>query len=179
MERIFATVITLFTVAVNAAYVPDDCLHCICYVETHCSMPQHGSGQYSHCDWDVYSYSCGPYQIKDIYWEDAKLKGGSLMGDWLKCTADWQCSGDAVNGYMKRYATKARIGTTPTCEHFSRIHNGGPNGYKVEATKKYWLKVKDCLDHHKCCDPYPPRRGALRGAALLESILKHKSHNQL
>ena len=32
------------------------------------------------CHMDVGSLSCGPYQIKLAYWQDATQKGGSLMG---------------------------------------------------------------------------------------------------
>ena len=32
------------------------------------------------CRMDVGSLSCGPYQIKNAYWTDAKLKGGDLDG---------------------------------------------------------------------------------------------------
>ncbi|XP_077982542.1 lysozyme-like [Glandiceps talaboti] len=144
MGRI-ALILTLAVVTAVAGNVPSNCLGCICIVETGCKMPQHGSGAYSHCNMDVGSYSCGPYQIKQPYWQDARLKGGDLMGSWLKCTADWQCSANAVQGYEARYATKARIGRDPTCEDFSRIHNGGPNGFKNPATLPYWLKVKACL----------------------------------
>ena len=31
-------------------------------------------------------------------------------------------------------------------ESCARIHNGGPNGWKKESTKKYWLKVKARLE---------------------------------
>ena len=45
--------------------------------------------------------------------------------------------------YAKRYS---RItGKIPTLEVISRMHNGGLNGWKKEATKKYWLKVKKHL----------------------------------
>ena len=40
--------------------------------------------------------------------------------------------------------------TSPTLmdrfECMSRVFNGGPDGYKEEATKKYWLKVKARLE---------------------------------
>ncbi|KAJ8037319.1 Lysozyme 1 [Holothuria leucospilota] len=92
------------------------------------------------------SLSCGPYQIKQAYWQDARLKGGTLGGDWKTCAASFDCSERAVQGYMARYATATRLGHQPTCEDFARIHNGGPNGYKKSATDGYWSKVKKCLD---------------------------------
>ena len=47
-----------------------------------------------------------------------------------------------VRAYMARYATEKRLGREPTYELVSRIHNGGPNGFKKAATDRYWLKVK-------------------------------------
>jgi len=44
--------------------------------------------------------------------------------------------------YMDRYATEKRLGRIVTIEDIARIHNGGPNGYKKDATLKYWRKVK-------------------------------------
>ena len=35
-----------------------------------------------------------------------------------------------------------QIGRKATLEDLARIHNGGPNGHKKSATKKYWEKVK-------------------------------------
>ncbi|XP_077998781.1 invertebrate-type lysozyme-like, partial [Glandiceps talaboti] len=143
---------------VSAWYVPQDCLECICYVESSCCMlnfPGNPSG-YEHCAWDVGSYSCGPYQIKEPYWIDARLYGGDLMGDWLTCTRNWACSEEAVHGYMRRYATESRLGYTPDCEDYSRIHNGGPNGHLNPATDPHWDKTRDCLIQNTCCNPYPP-----------------------
>lgn len=44
--------------------------------------------------------------------------------------------------YSLHYCTAERLGRQPTLEDFARVHNGGPNGYKKEATKKYWEKVQ-------------------------------------
>ncbi|KAJ8037315.1 Invertebrate-type lysozyme 3 [Holothuria leucospilota] len=139
-NMIVFTVLYLTMIATFASsQVPSDCLHCICIVESNCKMPD------PVCRMDVGSLSCGPYQIKLPYWQDARLKGGDLDGDWKKCSASFDCSERAVQGYMARYATSGRIGHTPTCEDFARIHNGGPNGYKNPATIGYWNKVKACL----------------------------------
>ena len=39
-----------------------------------------------------------------------------------------------------------RTGDPPTWEDYARIWNGGPNGYKIQATVKYWNKVKKELE---------------------------------
>lgn len=43
--------------------------------------------------------------------------------------------------YGKRY--ERLTGKIATYEILSRIHNGGPNGWKKESTIKYWNKVKN------------------------------------
>ncbi|MFA5130653.1 MAG: lytic transglycosylase domain-containing protein [Patescibacteria group bacterium] len=43
--------------------------------------------------------------------------------------------------YLSRYCTEKRLGREPTMEDASRIWNGGPNGYKKQATIKYWQKL--------------------------------------
>ena len=47
--------------------------------------------------------------------------------------------------YINHYATANRLGHEPTFEDIARIWNGGPNGYKKNATKTYWVKVKNYL----------------------------------
>lgn len=46
--------------------------------------------------------------------------------------------------YGKRYTRLT--GKPCTFEVLARIHNGGPNGWKKEATKSYWKKVQKVLD---------------------------------
>ncbi|XP_788357.1 lysozyme 3 [Strongylocentrotus purpuratus] len=120
--------------------VPADCLRCICIVESNCKMPA------PVCQMDVGSLLCGPYQITGDEWNDARMKGGDLMGSWRKCTADMGCSGETIQGYMARFAVISRLEHEPTCEDFARIHNGGPNGYNRTSTLKYWSRVKECLN---------------------------------
>ncbi|XP_054754443.1 lysozyme-like [Lytechinus pictus] len=145
---LFCLLLHLYFLLVSGGYpVPDDCLACICKVESGCKMPN------PVCRDDVGSLSCGPYQIKEAYWLDATLYGGSLMGSWKECTADWVCSEEAVQGYMKRYATEQRLGFAPGCEQFSRIHNGGPNGYKYSSTDAHWNKVYDCMQSSVYIEP--------------------------
>lgn len=46
--------------------------------------------------------------------------------------------------YGERY--KNKTGNEPTYETLARIHNGGPNGAQMYATKRYWRKVKAELE---------------------------------
>ena len=47
--------------------------------------------------------------------------------------------------YLSIYCTERRLGRKPTMEDAARIWNGGPNGHKKAATKKYWHKVASAL----------------------------------
>ena len=47
--------------------------------------------------------------------------------------------------YLSIYCTPRRLGRQPTMEDAARIWNGGPNGFKKAATKKYWQKVKAAM----------------------------------
>ncbi|XP_071830768.1 uncharacterized protein [Apostichopus japonicus] len=118
--------------------VPSDCMACICEVESNCN-------ENIGCRWDVNSDSCGPFQIKNDYYSDAKLMSNNLGTDWVSCTTEQECAERTVQAYMSRYATSSRIGYTPGCEEFARIHNGGPNGYLYSSTDGYWSKVSACL----------------------------------
>lgn len=88
--------------------------------------------------------SIGCYQIQKCYWLDAK-EFSDLDGTYLDCYNRGYAD-RTVRFYMDRYATKRRLGREVTQEDIARIHNGGPNGYKKECTKKYWSKVKKILN---------------------------------
>lgn len=45
--------------------------------------------------------------------------------------------------YAARYIDAT--GRDPTWETLARIHNGGPDGWKKYATKRYWRRVKELL----------------------------------
>ena len=51
---------------------------------------------------------------------------------------------------MQKYATAARLGHDPTVQDIARIHNGGLNGYKMDATVHYWESVKARLAETPC-----------------------------
>ena len=88
--------------------------------------------------------SIGCYQIQKCYWLDAK-EFSDLDGTYLDCYNRGYAD-RTVRCYMDRYATERRLGREVTQEDIARIHNGGPNGYKKESTKKYWKKVEVILN---------------------------------
>jgi soluble lytic murein transglycosylase-like protein len=88
------------------------------------------------------AYGC--LQLHAAYVKDA---AEYAKKDWTHQDAfDRETSIDIVLAYMSRYATEARLGRPVTAEDIARIHNGGPNGYKKEATVKYWKKVEAQLN---------------------------------
>ena len=88
--------------------------------------------------------SIGCYQIQKCYWLDAK-EFSDLDGTYLDCYNRGYAD-RTVRFYMARYATERRLGREVTQEDVARIHNGGPNGYKKECTKKFWEKVEVVLN---------------------------------
>jgi len=85
----------------------------------------------------------GIYQIWEDYHTDACM-AGNISGEYLDCYNPVYAENVVVE-YMKRYATKRRLGEV-TPEKIARIHNGGPNGWRIGATDKYWAKVKPIFE---------------------------------
>lgn len=53
---------------------------------------------------------------------------------------------DMFRKYLAIYAVERRLGREPTLEDKARIWNGGPNGFRKDATRRYWEKVKVALE---------------------------------
>jgi hypothetical protein len=99
------------------------------HVETSCQLgPILGDG----------GKALGPLQIHKSYWQDS-----GVAGKYEDC-ADLNYAIKVVTAYMKRYAPDAY--KNRNYEVLARIHNGGPQGHKKEATKAYWLKVKKVME---------------------------------
>ena len=112
----------------------DVLLNAICEVESNCVSTAVGDN----------GEAIGAYQIWECYWKDAVEFDSSIGGVYEDCY-DEKYAKKIVRAYMKRYATKKRIGRKVTDEDRARIHNGGPNGYKIKATEGYWKSVKEKL----------------------------------
>ena len=112
----------------------DVLLNAICEVESGCVSTAVGDN----------GKAIGSYQIWECYWKDAVEFDSSIGGVYEDCY-DEKYAKKIVRAYMKRYATKKRIGRKVTDEDRARIHNGGPNGYKKKATEGYWKNVKEKL----------------------------------
>jgi len=119
----------------------DKCMKCICQIESNCNA---NIG----CIMDVGSLSCGAYQIKEPYWIDCGRPGSG----WQSCANTLSCAETCVKAYMTRYGTFCTGGRAPTCEDYSRIHNGGPRGCTNSATNGYWAKVSSCCGGQNGCN---------------------------
>jgi hypothetical protein len=80
--------------------------------------------------------SLGPYQIQYNYWYDAVEFNSEFDGTKYEDVFDKEYSERIMLSYWKRYSPKHS-----TFEILSRIHNGGPSGYKRKSTHIYWKKV--------------------------------------
>ena len=90
---------------------------------------------------DGLAYGC--LQMHSAYVQDAAEYAGK---DWVHNDAfDRETSIEIFMAYMDRYATKERLGRTPTVEDIVRIHNGGPDGYKKDSTLPYLTKFNNQL----------------------------------
>lgn len=84
------------------------------------------------------AYGC--LQLHAAYVQDAAEYAGK---NWVHEDAfDRATAIEITKAYMARYATEKRLGHNATAEDIARIHNGGLNGFKKQATEKYWVKVK-------------------------------------
>ena len=86
----------------------------------------------------------GPYQIWNIYWQDAAVPGR----EYREVLHDKKLSELVVERYMQRYARgslrrlQRGTGTLKDVEVVARIHNGGPKGHRRESTLGYWSKAR-------------------------------------
>ena len=88
--------------------------------------------------------SLGPYQIWNIYWQDAAVPGR----EYREVLHDKKLSELVVERYMQRYARESLrrlqrgTGTLKDVEVVARIHNGGPKGHQRKSTLGYWIKAR-------------------------------------
>ncbi|MBL9079411.1 MAG: hypothetical protein JNL08_18055 [Planctomycetes bacterium] len=81
----------------------------------------------------------GPYQIHRVYWQDAAAFDASLGGDYQDCRRR-DYAERVIDAYMRRWVPGAW--RTGDAEVIARVHNGGPRGDLVAATRRYWERVR-------------------------------------
>lgn len=83
----------------------------------------------------------GPLQIWQSYMSDVyKFRTAR------ECLNNRALSIDVYKKYMARYATDKRLGRPVTDQDIARMHNGGPSGWKKDATLPYWWAVKKKME---------------------------------
>lgn len=138
MKKIILIVMmTLCAIQLNAAEPSDKLMDAMKLVES-------GAGDQSDAVGDG-GKAIGPLQIWKVYFQDAIEFNEDLQKYKYEDVKDYKVAKLIVKAYMKRYATKKRIGRKPTDEDMARIHNKGPNGYKKQSSLAYWKKVKKSL----------------------------------
>ena len=86
------------------------------------------------------------YQIRAMYVEDVnRIAGTTYTTEDLN---DKTKSEEMMLAYWTYYGNRYRriTGLQPTAEVLARIHNGGPNGWRMHATEKYWDKVRSKME---------------------------------
>ncbi|MBL8749483.1 MAG: hypothetical protein JNK78_10015 [Planctomycetes bacterium] len=84
----------------------------------------------------------GPYQIWQIYWQDAIAAEPSIGGSYEDCR-DRDYAERVVAAYMRRWVPEAW--NAGDAEVIARVHNGGPRGFENPKTDRYWDKVRSRL----------------------------------
>ena len=139
--KTLAAILLIVAALPSQGYTWTDTLQAIRQVETG-GLPRNGLGAKGDG-----GNAIGPYQIWRIYHTDAAEKDRKLQ-DYRRCLGSSDYSVRVVRAYMARYAPKAlrrlesKCGTLADIERICRIHNGGPRGYRKNATVRYWKKAK-------------------------------------
>jgi len=94
----------------------------------------------------------GRYQIWESYVTDVNRIAGTTFSH--KDAHDPQKAAYMVEVYLTHYGQvyQRKTGNRPSSEVLCRIHNGGPNGWKKEATVKYWKKCRRVLNRQMAGD---------------------------
>lgn len=140
MTRFLAIVFLLvsFTQTAKAGDPSDELIDALIQVES-------GGDDNAIGDLNLEHKAYGCLQIRKPYVDDVNERFGTNYKA-EDCLGNRNLSIWIFQRYMERYATAKRLGHVPTDEDVARIHNGGPNGYKKDSTKKYWEKVKVQLE---------------------------------
>ena len=76
----------------------------------------------------------GTYQIHRNYWIDALQQDPTIGGEYEDLLGDPEYGRKVVIAYWDRYGARVNY----EVQGLARIHNGGPNGHKKQATDGYW-----------------------------------------
>ena len=128
------------TIVDTSKALPDFVFRFLLWAETRSTLEMPGNGAIG--DKELQHKAWGALQIRDPYLRDSNefMKTNYTINE---CWKDFDVSRRIVDGYMKRYVTKKRIGHEPTVEDICRAHNSGPNYFKkLSTTDHYWGSIK-------------------------------------
>lgn len=140
MKNIIIAVIAIIATNCNAIELNSRLLNAICNVESNGNASAVGDN----------GKAVGAYQIHKKYVTDVnricKIKGFKIrftFADRYNSHKSRIMTAIYLDFYGKVYEKKQ--GKIATAEILAKIHNGGPNGWKKQATEKYWRKVEKRL----------------------------------
>lgn len=82
----------------------------------------------------------GPLQVRQLVCDDINKRFGTAYKA-EQCLGNLPLSITIFKKYVTMWGTEKRLGREPTDDDYARIWNGGPNGWKWNATQKYIAKV--------------------------------------
>ena len=130
-KSIFLFLLLVSTIS-KGVEVSDNLLNAICDAESHGNVNAVGDN----------GKAIGAFQIHKIYVDD--VNNFSSVKYTYEDRKNKEKSKAIVKAYLEHYGKnyEKKTGKKATNEVLARIHNGGPNGWKKDATKKYWNKVE-------------------------------------
>ena len=124
----------IFLLLCSAALADDSLLRAITYVESRGDNSAIGDGGLAY----------GSLQIhRGVVLDVNRVYGTNYTH---RDAFDRAAAVDLFHKYLAIYAVERRLGRVPTREDKARIWNGGPNGYRKDATVGYWQKVRRALE---------------------------------
>jgi len=98
-----------------------------------------------------------------LYLPPTSVFSPSWRANYETCAKEMRCSVKCVRAYLKRYADRCTGGRPPTCEDYSRVHNGGPSTSQSVDRKIINNNNNNNNNIHICIAPYGRNfRGAKR-----------------
>ena len=146
MKKLIVAIIAVIAINSFGVEIPHKLMSALCIVES--NGKTNAKGDYSK---RLKEYrAIGAFQLWKVYVDDVNnilknrgCKNRYKYSDRYNYRKSYEMVIIYLNHYGKVYEKKT--GKKATFEVLSRIHNGGPKGYKKEATLEYWNKVQEIL----------------------------------
>ena len=95
--------------------------------------------------------SANVYQLRPIWVEDVNRISGQRI-TFEQAVSDDAVARACIRAYWEYYGARYYRLTLrqPNAEVLARIHNGGPDGWRMPSTRAYWYRVKSALIANGC-----------------------------